>query len=143
MLARTVDADEKDHLERDGPVCRPGGGTVNLNQIPLAAVERVEVLKDGASAIYGTDAIGGVINFILRKDFTGIEASAYGTHTDNGGGNTRKYNATLGFGDINKQRFNVLASFDYQKDTPLKASQRKEFAGTAIRPDDLRRSSAA
>src|SRR5882672_1925027 len=49
-----------------------GGGTVNLNQIPLAAVDRVEVLKDGASAIYGTDAIGGVINFILRRDYAGI-----------------------------------------------------------------------
>ncbi|APV51097.1 hypothetical protein BWI17_16240 [Betaproteobacteria bacterium GR16-43] len=112
-----------------------GGGTVNLNQIPLAAVERVEVLKDGASAIYGTDAIGGVINFILRKDYTGLELSAYGTMTDQGGGNTRKYSGVVGFGDINKQRFNVLLALDYQKDTPLKASQRKDFAGTAIRPD--------
>ncbi|QJR10317.1 Vitamin B12 transporter BtuB [Usitatibacter rugosus] len=112
-----------------------GGGAVNLNQIPLAAVDRVEVLKDGASAIYGTDAIGGVINFILRKDFTGIEASAYGTQTEHGGGNVRRYTGTIGFGDINKQRFNVLASFDYEKDTPLKASQRPDFAGTGIRPD--------
>ncbi len=112
-----------------------GGGTVNLNQIPLAAVERIEVLKDGASAIYGTDAIGGVINFILRKDYTGAEITAYGTHTDQGGGNTRKYTGAIGFGDINKQRFNILATADYQKDTPLKASQRKQFAGTAIRPD--------
>ena len=112
-----------------------GGGTVNLNQIPLAAVERVEVLKDGASAIYGTDAIGGVINFILRKDFTGAELSAYGTKTDQGGGMTRKYAATLGYGDINKQRFNVLLAFDYQKDSPLKADQRPQFGGTGIRPD--------
>ena len=112
-----------------------GGGTVNLNQIPLAAIERVEVLKDGASAIYGTDAIGGVINFILRKDFTGAEVSAYGTMTDQGGGNSRKYSGTLGFGDINKNRFNILASVDYQKDTPLKADQRPSFAGTGIRPD--------
>ncbi len=112
-----------------------GGGTVNLNQIPLAAVERIEVLKDGASAIYGTDAIGGVINFILRKDYTGAEITAYGTTTDQGGGNTRKYTGAIGFGDINKQGFNILATVDYQDDTPLKASQRKQFAGTAIRPD--------
>jgi iron complex outermembrane receptor protein len=112
-----------------------GGGTVNLNQIPLAAVERVEVLKDGASAIYGTDAIGGVINFILRKDYQGAEVSAYGTRTEGGGGNTRKYTGTFGFGDLNKQRFNAMISLDYQKDTPLKASQRPQFAGTAIRPD--------
>ena len=45
------------------------GGAVDVNSIPLAAIDRVEILKDGASAIYGTDAIAGVINFILRKDF--------------------------------------------------------------------------
>ncbi len=112
-----------------------GGGTVNLNQIPLAAVERVEVLKDGASAIYGTDAIGGVINFILRKDYTGAEVSAYGTKTEGGGGNVRRYTGAIGFGDINKQRFNILAAFDYEKDTPLKATQRPQFGGTGIRPD--------
>jgi outer membrane receptor protein involved in Fe transport len=50
------------------------GASVDLNSIPLAAIQRVEVLKDGASAIYGTDAIAGVINFILRKDFQGVEA---------------------------------------------------------------------
>ncbi len=111
-----------------------GGGTVNLNQIPLGAVERVEVLKDGASAIYGTDAIGGVINFILRKDYTGAEVSAYGTKTEGGGGNTRRYTGSVGFGDINKQRFNILMTADYQKDTPLKAASRT-FGSTAIRPD--------
>ena len=46
---------------------------VDLNVIPLAAIDRVEVLKDGASAIYGTDAVAGVINFILRQDFRGAE----------------------------------------------------------------------
>ncbi len=111
-----------------------GGGTVNLNQIPLAAVERIEVLKDGASAIYGTDAIGGVINFIMRRDFTGADVSAFGTSTDRGGGDSRKYNATIGWGDLDKNRFNVVASFDYQKDKPLNAQQR-EFGSTAIRPD--------
>ncbi len=48
---------------------------VDLNSIPLAAISRIEVLRDGASAIYGTDAIGGVINFILRRDFQGIEVA--------------------------------------------------------------------
>ncbi len=111
-----------------------GGGTVNLNQIPIAAVERIEVLKDGASAIYGTDAIGGVINFILRKDYEGAEVTAYGTRTDGGGGNTVKYTGAIGFGDIGKAGFNVLAVVDYQRDTALRAAQR-QFASTAIRPD--------
>jgi iron complex outermembrane receptor protein len=110
------------------------GGATNLNQIPISAIERVEVLKDGASAIYGTDAIGGVINFILRKDFQGIELSAYGTHTENGGGNQRRYSGLFGFGDLSKQRFNVLLNLDYQKDDPLAAAQRP-FAATGIRPD--------
>jgi iron complex outermembrane receptor protein len=112
-----------------------GGGTVNLNQIPLAAVERVEVLKDGASAVYGSDAIGGVINFVLRRDFIGAEVSAYGTKTEQGGGMVRRYTGTIGFGDINKQRFNVIAAFDYEKDSPLKADQRPSFGNTGIRPD--------
>jgi iron complex outermembrane receptor protein len=58
------------------------GNSVDLNWIPLAAVERVEVLKDGASALYGTDAIGGVINFILRKDYKGLEATAFADVTE-------------------------------------------------------------
>lgn len=62
------------------------GAGVDLNTIPLAAVERIEVLSDGASAIYGSDAIGGVINVILRKDFNGVEVSAgLGTPTNRGG----------------------------------------------------------
>jgi len=53
------------------------GGVVDLNTIPTAAIERVEILKDGASAIYGSDAIGGVVNIITRRRMNGIEASAY------------------------------------------------------------------
>ena len=82
-----------------------GGGTitdstsVDINGIPLQAVERVEVLKDGASAIYGSDAIAGVINFIMRKDFQGAEVSAYGGGTSGGGAGTRRIDALLGLGD--------------------------------------------
>lgn len=54
----------------------PDGGAVDLNLIPIYAIERVEILKDGASAIYGSDAIGGVINFITKKDFSGLELHA-------------------------------------------------------------------
>ncbi len=53
------------------------GSTVDLNTIPTAAIERVEVLKDGASALYGSDAIAGVVNIITRKDFEGAEFSSY------------------------------------------------------------------
>ena len=62
-------------------------GFQDLSQVPMSAIDRVEILKDGASAIYGTDAIGGVINFILRKDYTGLEATAFVDVTEDGGGN--------------------------------------------------------
>src|SRR4051794_40275088 len=61
-----------------------GGGTitdsttVDINMIPIAAIERVEILRDGASAIYGSDAIGGVVKFILRKDYVGAGGSVFG-----------------------------------------------------------------
>ncbi|MFT6788835.1 MAG: iron complex outermembrane receptor protein, partial [Pseudoalteromonas rhizosphaerae] len=61
------------------------GSTVDLNTIPAASIERVEVVKDGASAIYGSDAIAGVVNIITRKDFEGAELSVYG-------GENLKYN---------------------------------------------------
>ena len=102
-----------------------GGYAVDLSGIPASALERVEILKDGASAVYGSDAIGGVINFILRKDFQGAEVNANYFATEHGGGNNGRVNATAGYGDLTKDRFNVLLSADYFKQDPLKASQRE------------------
>lgn len=68
----------------------------DLNAVPIAAVERIEVLKDGASAIYGADAIGGVINIITRKDFQGVEVSYQEQGTDRKGGDVRQGQVTLG-----------------------------------------------
>lgn len=65
------------------------GQTQNLNSIPFAAVERIEILSDGASAVYGSDAIGGVINIILRDNFEGIELSASQTFGDHKGGDEK------------------------------------------------------
>lgn len=110
------------------------GAAVDVNAIPLAAIERVEVLRDGASAVYGTDAIGGVINFITKRDFNGAEFSAYGTDVDRGGGRTDKYSVAAGYGNLATQRFNILATYDNEKSDPIAARQRK-FAETAIRPD--------
>jgi len=109
------------------------GGGADLSAIPVAVIERVEILKDGASAVYGSDAIAGVINFILRKDFKGVEASATYLDTDQGGAKQQRYNASVGFGDLNKQRFNVYFTADYLKQDPLKASQR-EISHTAYVP---------
>ncbi len=109
------------------------GAAVDINAIPLSAVERVEVLTDGASAIYGTDAIAGVINFILRKDFTGVEASAYYGDSQHGGGKVNRYTATLGWGDLASRKFNAFASFDYNKVQAIAAAQRP-FSASAYLP---------
>ena len=110
------------------------GAMVDLNAIPLSAIERVEVLTDGASAIYGTDAIAGVINFIMRKDFRGGEVSAYYGDSQQGGGKVQRYTGTLGFGDLDHDRYNVFASVDYNKTQEIRASQR-DFARTAYLPN--------
>lgn len=111
------------------------GAAVNLNFIPVAAIERVEVLKDGASAIYGADAVAGVINFILRKDFSGVHLSGYGTATQHGGGNQQQVWVTAGYGDLTTQRFNAFVTASYQNNQALPARDR-EFSRTAYRPDE-------
>jgi iron complex outermembrane recepter protein len=91
------------------------GQAFNLNTIPFSAIERVEILKDGASAIYGSDAIAGVINFILRKDYQGAEARISGQSTTDSTFRNFTVSATAGFGDLAKDRYNVLVSGEYFK----------------------------
>ena len=110
------------------------GGGASLTNLPLAAIDRVEVLRDGASAIYGTDAIAGVINFITRKDFTGAVLDTAYYSTDNHGGNYGNATATFGYGDLAAQGFNVFGSVDYRKQGAIAASDRP-YANTAYRPD--------
>jgi len=105
------------------------GGTVDLNQIPMAAIERIEVLKDGASAIYGTDAIGGVINFITRTDFRGGMIRATADITEAGGGNIFSGSVAGGFGDLEKDGFNVIATLGLRENKALRGDQR-DFVNT-------------
>jgi iron complex outermembrane receptor protein len=100
------------------------GKAVDLNTIPLSAISRVEILKDGASAIYGTDAIGGVVNFILKTNYTGVELSANVNATQAGGGLTRSASLLAGKGDLDKDRFNIMASATVDKQNELDSRQR-------------------
>jgi len=86
---------------------------VDLNSIPSSAVERVEILKDGASAIYGSDAIAGVVNIIMRRDFRGFE----GTVSAGQASGKNEYGATLtgGYGDLGANKFNVFGVLDLYK----------------------------
>lgn len=105
------------------------GAAVDLNSIPMAAVSRVEVLKDGASAIYGTDAIGGVINFILRKDYAGFEAQAFTDVTQHGGGNINRFSVVGGAGNLEADKYNVLVSLARSQNQTLAGDQR-DFVNT-------------
>ncbi len=100
------------------------GGVVDLNQIPMAAIDRIEVLKDGASAIYGTDAIGGVINFIMRTNFSGGLVTATADVTEAGGGNIFNGAVVGGFGDLDRDGFNVIATLGVRDAKALRGDQR-------------------
>jgi iron complex outermembrane receptor protein len=86
----------------------PAGSSVDISSIPVAAIERVEILKDGASAIYGSDAIAGVVNFILNDNFQGVDANVYaGAPTRSGGGTEEQANFFGGIGDLKTDRYNI------------------------------------
>ena len=109
------------------------GQTVDLNSIPFAAIDRVEVLRDGASAVYGTDAIGGVINFITRTDYRGITVNAGWDVTQDGGGDIYSYSVLGGIGDLDTDRWNAWGTVIYRNSKFLRSHQR-DFANS-FQPD--------
>jgi len=107
---------------------------VDLHAIPLAAIDRIEVLKDGASALYGSDAIAGVINFVTRSDFAGAEVSASQGESERGGGARSRATLALGRSDPASSGFNVFGVLDAQRSQRLRAVDRS-FAATGYRPE--------
>ncbi|WP_428506741.1 TonB-dependent receptor [Roseateles sp.] len=105
---------------------------VDLNTIPMAAIQRVEVLLDGASAIYGTDAIGGVVNFITRKDYQGVQLDAYVGASKEGGAGKRSFSIAGGSGDVVRDGFNVFGVLDVQRTDALSTSQRQFISDLKI-----------
>ncbi|MEN5425051.1 TonB-dependent receptor [Stenotrophomonas pennii] len=96
-------------------------GLQDLSQIPMGAVERIEILKDGASAIYGSDAIAAVVNVITRKNVEGGEATAYFGQYGEGDGDTEQYSMTLG---ATGERGSLTLSAEYNKADPVMAKDR-------------------
>src|SRR5690606_78811 len=96
-------------------------GTVDLNTIPSAMIERIEVLKDGASSIYGSDAIAGVVNLITRQNFEGAEAHAYIGQFDQGDGMRQSYAFILG---ANGDRSNILVGISHTQEEAVSAGDR-------------------
>lgn len=117
------------------------GTAVDVNSIPLASIDHVEVLKDGASGVYGSDAIGGVINFITKKNYQGVEASAYTSVSRYGGGQTHKASILAGWGDLDQDRYNLTLSADVSKDDAIFGAQR-DYARNSWNNNGLRDQSA-
>lgn len=109
------------------------GTTVNLEQLPLSAIERVEVLMDGASALYGADAIAGVVNFITKKGSTegGVDIDV--SVPQHKGGKELRASITKGFGDLERDGFNLLAGLSFEKVDKIAASDRP-FSKSGVIP---------
>jgi iron complex outermembrane receptor protein len=99
-------------------------GFVDLNSIPMSVLDRVEVLKDGASSLYGADAIGGVVNLIFKPSFQGVEATIEGGTSQHGGGATRHVDVTAGRGDLETDRYNAYVNVEYERDDAIHVSER-------------------
>lgn len=97
---------------------------VDVSNIPFDAVERIEVLKDGASAIYGSDAMAGVVNIILKRNFTGTTINAEGGTTTEGGGTTTHFSVTSGIGDLETDGYNAYGSVEYRHQDKILFTQR-------------------
>jgi iron complex outermembrane recepter protein len=127
--ARTlVLIDGKRNAVYGGASANAAGSSVDISAIPIASIERIEILKDGASSVYGSDAIAGVVNIITRTNFQGAEVSASGgTPTDKGGGQQETASAYVGKGDIVQDRYNVSLGFNFDHNSALMGSDR-DFA---------------
>jgi len=111
---------------------------VNVRAIPSSAIERIEVLTGGASAIYGADAVAGVVNIITRKDFDGNQVTLTGGTTDEGGGGNYNFTYT---GGRTGDRWSAVYALQYSESDPVFGTQRKQFAdlrngplGTFVNP---------
>ena len=89
---------------------------ININALPAVAIQRLEILKDGASALYGSDAIAGVANFITRSEFRGIELTGAARDMDGGEHNNWEAGVIAGFGG---DRLDLVASFGYEYRTRI------------------------
>lgn len=110
-----------------------GSNTVDINAIPIGMIERVEVLKDGASAIYGSDAIAGVVNVITKKDFDGIEIEGYYGQADAGQGTFPNMAANTTWGK-NFDEGNITIGFDWFKQDEVMSRDRSVSDAATFAP---------
>ncbi len=97
-------------------------GSVDLNTIPTTVIKRIEVLKDGAGAVYGSDAIAGVVNIITRSDFEGVEFNAYSCQSAESDGAQEQYDMTMG---LSNDKGHITLNASYTKQEPIMAGDRE------------------
>ena len=107
------------------------GSSIDLSNIPLAAVEQVQILTDGASALYGSDAIAGVVNFILKDSVDETIVTLRSDQPQEDGGARWNFDIVTGFGDINEDGYSLVASFSHEDQEQLRAIDR-DFAKTGF-----------
>ncbi|MFG6446672.1 TonB-dependent receptor plug domain-containing protein [Roseateles sp. BYS180W] len=102
------------------------GNLINVNTIPKAAIASIEILKDGASSLYGSDAVAGVVNYVLKKEYNGVEGSVeYGAAPD-GVGQNKQASMSFGFGNLDTQRFNIFGGFEVSRRDPVMLNELKD-----------------
>jgi iron complex outermembrane recepter protein len=109
------------------------GDAVDLGGIPFSAIQSVQVLREGASALYGSDAIAGVINFITKKNYQGAEFDASLDHPQEAGGGSGNINFTFGHGDLVSDGYNFMITGSYSGQQELTATQRS-FSAVGFDP---------
>ncbi len=109
------------------------GSGVDLNGIPMSALESIQVLREGASALYGSDAIAGVVNFITKKNYQGGEVQVNFDHPQKVGGGSGQAEFTFGHGDLVNDGYNLMITGSYSKQEELRATQRG-FAAQGFNP---------
>ena len=108
----------------------------DLNTIPFAIIDRIEVLRDGASSLYGTDAVGGVINFITKQDFVGGSATLGYDQPEHKGGKAYNGSFTFGGGDLAKDNANIFGAIEYQQQDRIRASER-DYAARSLKTSSV------
>lgn len=108
-------------------------GYANLDVIPMSAIARVEVLNDGASSIYGSDAIGGVVNFITKREYNGASVTAQAVQPQrDGGADEQRVSFIIGTGDLQKDGWNIYATADAHRRSRLLGSDRAELSSAEL-----------
>ncbi|MES2162013.1 MAG: TonB-dependent receptor [Pseudomonadota bacterium] len=108
-------------------------GYANLDVIPMSALARVEILRDGASSIYGSDAIGGVVNFITKTSYEGLSLTGQEVQPEkNGGGDEQRASITWGKGNLERDGWSIYGTIDAHQRTRLAARDRADLSSADL-----------